>query len=166
IDIRAYLHHSPAYKYWEEVPGDGFHMLCAQSEFPLQRTEKSHHCWQLHRKLQATADDACDCEHHRQSRLGYVSTFPKEGRNLGNVPDHWCSVGKEELAVAVQDAEAPCRNNQQRRSGKEDLHQADGELALLPMKARRNGVDQPGSRKHSNECQQRSNEEKDREDRF
>ena len=102
----------------------------------MQRTQEAHHRRQLHRKLQAAADDGGDGDHDRQPRLADMSTLPEHRRDHGHVPDHRCGVGEEELAVAVQDAEAPCRNDQQRRSGKEDLHQADGEQTLFALEAR------------------------------
>ena len=37
--------------------------------------------------------------------------------------------------MAVQDPQAPCRHHQQRGSGKQDLHQLDGEPTRLALEA-------------------------------
>ena len=68
--------------------------------------------------------------------------------------------------MAVQDAQAPCRHDQQRRSGEENLYQPDRELAGFAVETGHDDVDQPRGGEHSCQRDQRRNQEEDGKDRF
>jgi hypothetical protein len=57
--------------------------------------------------------------------------------------------------MAVENAEAPGGEHQQARAGKQNAHDADGELALGAVEAGRDGVDQPGRGQHAGQHQRR-----------
>ena len=52
-------------------------------------------------------------------------------QNLGAVPQHRRDIGEEEAAVAVEDAEAPCRQHQEAEPDGGDAGERDGQLVLI-----------------------------------
>ena len=72
----------------------------------------------------------------------------------GHVPDHRRGIREQESAMAVQNPQAPRRHHQQPDAGKQNAHDADGELALGARESGRDDVDQvrrrstPSSTKH------------------
>ncbi len=68
--------------------------------------------------------------------------------------------------MTVQNPQAPCRKNEQRGSGKQDLHQLDGEQARLALEAGHNRVDQPGGSEDAGQRDQRTDQKQNGKDRF
>ena len=79
---------------------------------------------------------------------------------IDEVPHHWRGVRQEELAVAVQDPEAPGRQHEESGAGEEDPHQADGQFALGALEARRDEVDEERRRQDAKEHQHADHERK------
>ena len=84
-----------------------------------------------------------------------IATFQMTGRG----------VGEEELPVAVQDAQAPGREHEQPGAREENPHEADGQLALLALESRRDGVDQHRRGQHADEDEHRHPQRERRPDR-
>ena len=55
----------------------------------------------------------------------------EQSDDLGGVPDDGGRVGEEEVAVAVEDAEAPCRHHEEADADRHDLGEVHGELEDL-----------------------------------
>ena len=68
--------------------------------------------------------------------------------------------------MAVQNPEAPCREDQQCRAGKEDLHQEDGELPLLALESRGDQANEPRRSPYAERDEYGGDEEKKSEDGF
>ena len=129
-----------------------------------QRPQITHDCGKLHRKLQPAANDRTDCHQHREPRLRVPAPAPQQRRNHGDVPDDGGSVGKQKLAMAVENSQAPCRQHQHRRAGKQNLHQPDGEYPFVAMEPRRNEIDEPWRGKDTHDHQQCGDEKQERKD--
>ncbi len=66
-----------------------------------------------------------------------------------DVPDHRRGVGKKKFAVAVQDPQAPRGQHEQSRAGKQDAHDANGQLAFFAGKSGSDRVNQIRGRQHA-----------------
>ena len=66
--------------------------------------------------------------------------------------------------VAVQDAEAPGREDEQSRAGKEDANQLNRQLALVALEAGRDRVDQQRRREHAQQHQHGDEQREQRAD--
>ena len=66
--------------------------------------------------------------------------------------------------MAVEDAEAPGREHQQRRAGEQDADKLDGEQARLAPEAVGDHVDQRGREEHAQQHQHRGDQHQDGED--
>ncbi len=93
-----------------------------------------------------------------------AAALPDERRDHGDVPDHGGGVGEEKAAVAVEDAEAPGREHEQGRAGKEDADELDGKQARLALEAVGDDVHQRGGEEHTQQHEHRSDENQDGED--
>ena len=93
-----------------------------------------------------------------------AAALPDERRDHGGVPDHGGGVGEEKAAVAVEDAEAPGREHEQGRAGKEDADELDGKQARLALEAVGDDVHQRGGEEHTQQHEHRSDENQDGED--
>ena len=89
----------------------------------------------------------------------------RQGGDHSRVPHHRSGVGEEELAVAVQNAQAPGRERQQPGAGKENLNDADGQFPLAALKPRSDGVDQERRGQHAKQNQNRRGERQNGADR-
>ena len=82
---------------------------------------------------------------------------PPAATMMRRVPHDRRHVREEEAPVAVQHAEAPRRQHEQPDAREEDPDQADRELALRAVEARRDHVDQPAAcSQHAAEREERS----------
>ncbi len=68
--------------------------------------------------------------------------------------------------MAIENSQAPRRKHQHGRAGEKNLHEADGEQALVALKARRNEIDEPGRGEDAGDGKQGGDEEEEREDGF
>jgi hypothetical protein len=67
--------------------------------------------------------------------------------------------------MAVEDAEAPGRQHEEPRAGKQDPHQPDGDFALLPREPRRDDGDEPWREEDPDQHQHRGRQSEKRGDR-
>jgi hypothetical protein len=73
--------------------------------------------------------------------LAHAAAEADEGGDHGRVPQHRRRIGHEEAAVAVEDAEAPGRENQQAGAREQDFDQTDAELPFLAGESGHDGID-------------------------
>ena len=87
------------------------------------------------------------------------------GRDDGAVPEDGRGVREEETAVAVEDAEAEGREDEEAGAGKEDPDEPDRQLAPLPGEAWGEDVDEERRRQDAQCRQENRQERQERSDR-
>ena len=112
------------------------------------------HSGQLYGQLQGAARHRPASQVDRQRRQPHAAEANQRGDHR-RVPHYRRRVRQEELAVAVENAQAPGREHQQARAGKQNLHQPDGQLTLGAMESRRNRVNQVGRQQRAGGNQDR-----------
>ena len=103
---------------------------------------------------------------HCELRLRVPAAAPQERGDHGDVPDYGGGVGEQEAAMAVENSQAPRGEDEHGRAGKKNLHEVDGEQALVAMKAGGNEIDEPGRGEDAGDRQQGGDEKQEREDGF
>ncbi len=91
---------------------------------------------ELDGKLKQRTGDGTPCEYEDKTTLGGVSAEEEESADHGGIPKDWSDVGDEEKAVAIEDAEAPCGEDEYADAGEEYLDDVEGEIALGGIEAR------------------------------
>jgi len=161
VHIGADLHHAAADEHRAEVAQHFADVRRVRFQPQLEPRHQCQHGWELHAELQRAADDRAPGQIEGEAALVQIA-IPDHGRDHGDVPDHGRGVGEEEFAVAVQDPQAPGREDQQARAGKQHAHQPDRELALLAGEAGGDREDEVGSGGDPHEHDQRGDYRQDR----
>src|SRR5207249_783314 len=89
----------------------------------MKRPQEAQHGWQLHQKLQPAADYRSPGDNNCQTGLTLMSALPEKCRDNSHIPDDWSGVRKQELAMAVENAQAPGGENQKSCAGKKVLQE-------------------------------------------
>ena len=101
------------------------------------------------------------CEIGRQLDLRVSAVKEDQRRHHRGVPEDGRCVGHEEAAVAVKNSQAPRGEDEQSGAWKKNSGELDRQVALLRWKAIRDYRDEPGSRHHPNQNDDRCNERQD-----
>jgi hypothetical protein len=165
IDVGADLHDAAGDEDGSETADDAAHVF-ADVKVNRHRPEEAEDDGQLNSELQRAADhgsvgdDACE--------RGVIDGVPMqvEGDDDGDVPDNGRRVGEEELAMRVQNTEAPGGEDQQADAREEDADELDGEVARRSFEARGDEGDENGRKDDAESDEDRCGESQQGEDGF
>ena len=118
-------------------------------------SRKREDLWKLHAELECTSDDRAVCEVDGQLNLTVVLVKEHQRRDHREVPQHRRGIRHEESAVAVENSQAPRRENEQARAGKENAREPHCELALFSGEPVGNDCNKPwrsGNAEQHDDC--------------
>ncbi len=156
VNVGADLDDTTADKNREEVADDDAHVFGLMGEGELQSTEKFEDRGKLDGDLECTANDRGPSGEDDKGVLRAAGAKGDHARDHGDVPEDGRGVGDEELAVAVENTEAPGGSDEEAGAREEDAHKENGELAFFTVETWGDGFNQPRSREHSEKNEHRS----------
>jgi len=155
VDVSADLNDAATDEDRNEILEDGAHIFGLVSEGEFEATEKFEDGGKLDEDLEGAADDRGPGGDDDEGVLGSAGAEGDHASDHGEVPENGRGVREEELAVAVQDAEAPGGGDEESCAREEDANEKDGEFALFAVEAGSDGVDEPWRGEHTEQDQER-----------
>lgn len=135
---------------------DCAHMFGLMREGKLQPAEKLEDHGKLHGDLQEAAGDGSPSGDNYKRVLRAAGAEGDHARDHGDIPEDGCRIGDEELAVTVENTEAPSGSNKEAGAGEEDAHEKDGKFAFFAAESRGDGFNQPRSGENTEKYEHRS----------
>src|SRR5262249_39014675 len=118
-----------------------------QTQVLDERQRRRH----LHEKLQCGTRDRRPCEHLGQSAFALARSRPKQHPDHRQVPQHRREIRNSELAMAIENAEAPSAQHEDTRTWPEKAREVNRQLAFFARESLRDDGNEQRGRDNANE---------------
>ena len=161
VDPARDLRHAPAPHARKQVPEDRPHVRRPGVERRTERADEARHLRELDEELEEAPGDGAPGGLDRDLGSGLRPREDERGDDRA-VPEDGRRVRQEEAAVAVEDAEAEGREDEEAGSGEEDPDEPYRQLAPLAREAGREEVDEEGRREDAERGEEDGEEREER----